>query len=138
MEKFNINTQRLIQSSVIPLSLIYQSERMSQKKPLDGIWSSETMYGRKKSLDEKVYSQFFSNGTFFAEKYTMAREIDNVIALKIFIKELGFLEYLTIDDSKENISPGTEFMKIFRRNNIQVTRTEPEQTNQNPTEGETH
>ena len=51
------------------------------------------------------------------------------IELKTFIIELGFPERLNIDGSKYQNSLGTEFMKIFQRNDIQVTRTEPKRPN---------
>ena len=57
------------------------------------------------------------------------------ISLKSFITELGVPERLTIDGSKEHNTPGTEFVKIFQRNDIQLTRTELEHPNYNPSEG---
>ena len=65
----------------------------------------------------------------------MARKSDIGIALKIFITELRFPEWLTIDVSKEKNVPVTYFMKSFRRNYIQTAKIEPEQPNQNPAEG---
>jgi hypothetical protein len=65
----------------------------------------------------------------------MARKADAGLALKSFIMEFGVPEDLTIDGSKEQNSNGTELMKSCRRNDIQVTRTEPEHPNQNPAEG---
>ena len=108
---------------------------MFQKKRLDGMWASETMDGQTKSLGGNIYSQLFYNGTFFDEIYPMARKSDTRIALKTFITDLGVYECLTIDFSKDQNAPGTEFMKSLRRNDIQVTRIEPEQLNQNPSEG---
>jgi hypothetical protein len=93
------------------------------------------MDGRVKSLDGNQYAQVFSNGGFFAEVYPMARKADAGLALKSFIMEFGVPDDLTIDGSKEQNSKGTQFMKSCRRNNIRVTRTEPEQPNQNPAEG---
>jgi hypothetical protein len=80
----------------------------------------------------------FSNGTFFAEIYPMAQKADAGQALKTFVMELGVPEQLTIDGSKEQTMPGTEFMKCCRRNDIKIQRAEPEQPNQNPAEGVIH
>ena len=51
-----------------------------------------------------------SNGTWFAEIYPMVKKSDAGQALKTFVMELGFPEELTVDESKQQNSPGTEFM----------------------------
>jgi hypothetical protein len=119
----------------MPSARRYPADRMFQTKRLAGKWASNTMDGHVKSLDSNQYAQVFSNGGFFAEGYTMARKADAGLALKAFIMEFGAPENLTIDGSKEQNSKGIDFMKSCRRNNIQVTRTEPERQNQNPAEG---
>jgi hypothetical protein len=134
-ETLKRTTQRVVQSAVMPLARRYRADRMFQTKRLAGMWASDTMDGRVKSLDGNRYAQVFSNGGFFAKVYPMARKADAGIALKTFITELGVPESLTIDGSKEHNSKGTEFMKKCRRNDIRVTRTEPEHPNQNPAEG---
>jgi hypothetical protein len=134
-ETLKRTTQRVIQSAVMPLARRYRADRMFQSKRLAGKWASDTMDGRVKLLDGNQYAQVFSNGGFFAEVYPMARKADAGLALKSFIIEFGVPEDLTIDGSKEQNSKGAEFMKSCRRNNIRVTRTEPERPNQNPAEG---
>ena len=62
----------------------------------------------------------------------MANKADAGQALKTFVMELGVPEELTVDGSKENNSPGTEFMKCCRRNDISLTITDPERLNHNP------
>jgi hypothetical protein len=76
---------------------------------LAGKWASNTMDGHVKSLDGNQYAK-----------------IDAGLALKSFIMEFGGPKDLTIDGSKEHNSKGTQFMKGCRRNNNQITRTEPE------------
>jgi hypothetical protein len=134
-ETLKRTTQRVTRSAVMPLARRYRADRMFQTKRLAGMWASDTMDGRVKSLDGNRYAQVFSNGSFFAEVYPMARKADAGLALKAFIMELGVPDSLTIDGSKEQNSKGTEFMKSCRRNDIRVTRTEPERPNQNPAEG---
>ena len=134
-ETLKRTTQRLTRSAVMPLARRYRADRHFQTKRLDGMWASDTMDGRVKSLDGNRYAQVFSNGTYFAEIYPMARKADAGIALKTFVLELGVPEELTIDGSLEQNKPGTEFSKCCRRNDIKVTRTEPERPNQNPAEG---
>ncbi len=102
---------------------------------LRGVWASDTMDGRVKSLDGNRQAQVFANGSFFAEACPMATKSDAGQALKTFTMELGVPEELTIDGSKEQTKPQTDFQKHCRRNNAKVTRTEPERPNQNPAEG---
>ena len=93
------------------LSQRCQADRMFQKKRLGGMWASGTMYRQTKSLDGNRYSKVFSNGTLFDERCHMARGADTGIALKTFIAELAVPERLTIDVSKDQNAPGTEFIK---------------------------
>ena len=67
----------------------------------------------------------------------MANKADAGQALKMFVVELGFPEKLKVNGSKEQNSPGTDFMKYCRRNYISLTRTDTERPNHNPAEGVT-
>jgi hypothetical protein len=135
-ETLKQTTQRLARSAVMPLARRYRADIMFQTKRLDGMWASDTIDGRVKSMDGNRYGQVFSNGKLFAEIYSMVRKADAGMALKTFILELRVPEELTIDGSKEQNKPRTEFMKTCSRNIIKVTtRTEPERPNQNPAEG---
>jgi hypothetical protein len=134
-ETLKRTTQRLVRSAVMPLARRYRADRMFEKKRLRGMWSSDTMDGRVKSLDGNRYGQVFANGSYFAEIYPMASKKDAGQALREFCNELGVPDELTIDGSREQNAPGTEFMKTCRKNDIRVTRSEPERPNQNPAEG---
>ena len=134
-ETLKRTTQRLARSAVMPLARRYRADRRFQTKRLSGRWASDTMDGRVKSFDGNRYGQVFSNGSFFAEIYPMARKADAGQALKTFVMELGVPDELTIYGSKEQNMPGTVFMKCCRKNDIKVTTTEPERPNQNPAEG---
>jgi hypothetical protein len=134
-ETLKRTTQRLRRSAVMPLARRYRADRMFERKRLRGMWSSDTMDGRVKSLDGNRYAQVFANGSFFAEIYPMATKRLAGMALKEFITELGVPDEMTIDGSKEQNSKGTEFMKTCRKHDIRITRTEPERSNQNPAEG---
>jgi hypothetical protein len=100
-ETIKRTTQRLSRSAVIPLARRYRADRQFQTKRLDGKWATDTMDGRVKSLDGNRDGQVFSNGTFFAEIYPIARKKDAGLALKAFVLELGVPENLPIDGSKE-------------------------------------
>ena len=103
--------QRLTRSSVIPLASQYKVDIVFQTKSLTGMWATDTMYVRVKYLDGNRYAQVFSNGTYFAEMYLMYKKADTVQALKTFVMKLGVRKELMVNGSKEQNSPGTEFMK---------------------------
>ncbi len=134
-ETLKRTSQRLMRSAVMPLARRYHADRMFFKKRLRGMWSSDTMDGRVKSLDGNRYGQVFANNNFFAEVYPMATKKDAGLAFKEFIKDYGVPEELTIDGSKEQNAKGTVFNKACRANDVKVTRTETERSNQNPAEG---
>ena len=52
----------------------------------------------------------FSNGTFFAEIYILAKKDEMGQALNFLVMEPGVHEDLIIDEPNEKNSPGTEFM----------------------------
>ncbi len=75
------------------------------------------------------------NGTYFAKTCPVQKKSDAGQALKTFVRELGAPEELTVDGSKEQNKPGTDFMKCCRRNDIKVKTTGLEHPNHNPAEG---
>ena len=96
---------------MIPLASQYKADIVFQTKSLTGMWATDTMYVRVKYLDINRYAQVFSNGTYFAEMYLMYKKADTVQALKTFVMKLGVRKELMVNGSKEQNSPGTEFMK---------------------------
>ena len=103
-------TQRLTWSAVMPLASRYKADRVFQSKSLTDMWATDTMDGRVKSFDGNQYAQLFSNRTYFSEIYPMARRAESGQALNTFVMELSAPEELKVDESKEQNSPGTEFM----------------------------
>ena len=103
----------------------YRTEKMYRKNRFVGMRASDMMYGQTKSLDRNIYAQIFSNGSFSDEIYPIYRKANSGVSLKTFITELQVPECLTVYVSKDQNAPGREFMKSCRRNDIQVTRTEP-------------
>ena len=65
----------------------------------------------------------------------MPKKSDVGQSLKTFVIELGVPEELTFNGSKEQNIPGTGYIKYCQRNDISLTRTNPERQNQNPVEG---
>ena len=64
-------TQRFLRSAVLPLGRRYRTDRMFTRKTLSGIWSTDTMDGRCKSLDGNRYAQVFANKSYFSRIYPM-------------------------------------------------------------------
>ena len=54
--------------------------------------------------------------------------------LKVFCREFGVPEHLTVDGSKEQCYKGSEFMKQVHENNIEHQITEPNLHQQHPAE----
>ena len=119
--KFNRTKQQLIQSEVMTLSRRYLSEKMFRKKRIDSMWEYATLDVQTKSLDGNIYAQVFSNGTFFAEIYPMARKSYYGVAFKTLIVELWVTKYLTIDGSKDQKSPAPDLMKIYQSDIVQAS-----------------
>ena len=84
----------------MPLSRRYKADRVFQTKSLTGMWDTNTMDIRVKSLDGNQYAQVLSNGTYFAEIYLMVKKADTGQAIKTFVMEIGVPEELTVDGSK--------------------------------------
>ena len=93
------------------------------------------MDGRCKSLEGNKYAQVFANKGYFARIYPMESKKKAGDALRLFCQEFGVPERLTFDGFKEQIKPGTEFMKQIRTHNIDYHIAEPGLSNQNLVEG---
>ena len=59
----------------------------------------------------------------------MAQKDGTGQVLKTFLIELDIPEELKVDGPKEKNSPGTEFVKCCRRNDISLKITDPERLN---------
>ena len=84
----------------MPLARRYKSDRVFQTKRLTSMWAIDTMDLRVNSLDRNRYAKVFSDRTYFAEIYPMAKKADARQALNTFLMELGVPEELTVNGSK--------------------------------------
>ncbi|MEO6564809.1 MAG: hypothetical protein ABIO63_02135, partial [Casimicrobiaceae bacterium] len=128
-------TQRIVRSAVMPLGRRYKADRLYEKKRLDGKWYTNTMDGHILSYDGNRYGQVFTNKQYFAAIYPMDRKSKAGKALRLFCKEFGVPEQLTLDGSKEQTGKNTGFMRQVRKNDINYHVIEPNRHNQNPAEG---
>ena len=128
-------TQRGVRSALLPLSRRYRADRMFELKRLRQDMYTDTLDGRCKSMDGNRYGQVFANKSFFAAIYPMDTKSKCGDALREFCNDYGAPRSLTFDGSREQTRPGTEFMKIIRKNDIPFRIIEPERHNQNRAEG---
>ena len=128
-------TQRFTRSAILPLARRYRADRVFSRKTLSGVWSTDTMDGRIRSLDGNQYAQVFGNKSYFAKIYPMDSKSKSGNALRLFCQEFGVPEKLVFNGSKEQCGKNTEFMKQVRKNDINYQISEPDYHNQNPVEG---
>jgi hypothetical protein len=105
-------------------------------KRLRDILSANRMDDRVRSLDGNRCGQVLANGSSFTEFYPLATTKDADLTLQEFSDEFWGPNELTIVESKEQNALGTEFTENCRKNDIRVTRNEPERPNQHPVEGD--
>ena len=128
-------TQMFLRSAVLPLSRRYRTDRVFDRKTLMGLWSTDTMDGRSKSLEGNRYAQVFANKAYFSRIYPMDSKGKAGDALRLFCQEFSVPEKLTFDGSKEQTGKDTNFMKQIRTHDIDYHVSEPDLHNQNPAEG---
>ena len=68
-ETIKITYQKFVQSTVMPLSRRYRSDRIFHKQRIGGKWYTDTMDGRIESIDGKRYAQVFTNKAQFVQLY---------------------------------------------------------------------
>jgi len=134
-ETLKRTTQKFVRSAAMPLARRHRADRIFQRKRLDGVWATDTMDGRVKSLDGNRHAQVFSNKDYFSVVYPMDSKSKAGDALRMFCAEHGVPESLHFDGSKEQTCKGTEFVSQIRKNDIDYHVIEPERHNQNPAEG---
>ena len=135
MKTLQKSTQRFKRSAIMPLTRRYRADRMFYRKCLAGVWSTDTLDGKVKSLEQNRYAQVFANKSYFVTICPLEKKRQAGEALKSFCREYGVPEHLTFDGSKEQNGRNTESMRQIRQNDIDHQRIEPEFHNQNPCEG---
>ena len=116
----------------MPLTCRYQADRMFFRKTLAGIWSTDTMDGRIKSLQGNRYAQVFANKGYFSKVYPLGNKSEAGDALKTFCAEFGVPEKLVFDGSKEQTGKNTEFMKQIKKHGIDFHIAKAERHNEVP------
>jgi hypothetical protein len=118
-------TQQGAHSAVLPLSCHYRTDMFYRKPRIRGRFYTDTVFGRHSLLTGYKCMQVFANKAFFAVAYPMESKAHAGKALREFINEFGVLELLTLDGSKEQTGPKTEFMQLVRKHEIDYHVSEP-------------
>ena len=92
---------------------------------------NDTMDSGLTSIYGNRYGQVFTTKDFFVDIYPMKSKVDCGQALHEFIADNGVMLRLTFDGLKEQIKPGTKFMKTITKYDVDYHVSEPEQSNQN-------
>ena len=129
--------QRGTRSAILPLSRRYHADRMFERKRLNGLFSSDTIYFPVKSLHGHTCSQLYYHKSGFVKSYHLTRPNDENVgeSLTTFISEFGVPERLTVDGAKVQIGPNTSFMKTIKKEQIDYHVSHPRRPDENPAEG---
>ena len=103
-------------------------------KRLNGAWSTDTLDGRTKSLDDNRYAQVFANKQYLAKLYPIDIKGKTCDTLKVFCGEFGLPDHLTFDGLGKQNGKHIEFMTQTRKINIIHHTTEANLHQQNPAE----
>ena len=113
----------------------YKADRLYHLPHLPGYWYTDTLHGRTKSKSGNKYGQVFANNAYFAAIYPMDTKKKVGEALRIFCKEFGVPERLTMDGAPDQVGQNSAFMKELRKQGINFQVIEPERHNHNHVEG---
>ena len=94
-------TQRFTRSAILPLAGRHRADRVFSRKTLSGVWSTDTMDGRTRSLDGNRCAQVFGNESHCAKIHPMDSKSKAGDALRLFCQEFGVPKKLVFDGSQE-------------------------------------
>ena len=86
-------------------------------------------------MDGNQYAKLFENKAYFSKVYPMYSKRKSGYYLKLFCREFGVPENLTVDGFKNQSCKGNMFMTQFRKQCIDYEISEPELPNHNMVEG---
>ena len=107
---------------------------MFERPHIKGAIFTDTMTGRYTSLGGNRYARVFANDSFFADAYSMEKNILAGQGMREFIRNFGVMDRLVCDISKEQTSKGTDFMTEFYKHRIDLYVTDPDRHNQSKVE----
>ena len=106
-------TQRYIRWALMPLSRRYIVDRMFVQKTFNAHVYTDTMNARVKLIHGNRYGQLFATKDFFVNVYLMKSKRYCGDTLHEFFSDYGVPLNMTLDGSKNQNNPGTDFIKPF-------------------------
>ena len=130
-------TQQFKRSVILPISRRYRADRFFSAKRLEGKFSTDTLWGDVRSINQHKYAQVYTHKCGFTVVYPMDNMTGDSIGntLQDFVHNFGIPSHLTFDGHQSQIGKGSLFMKIIRKHNIKYHVSSPRRTEQNPAEG---
>ncbi len=98
-QTLRVTTQRGVRSAILPISRQHQADRVFGVKRLNGKFSTDTAYGKLRSLRSNIACQIYSHKYGFKAAYTPQKVDGNHVGdtLTQFISDYGAPEHLTFD-----------------------------------------
>ncbi len=120
---------------ILPISRRYRADRFYDTKRLDGKFSTDTLWGDMKSLNQ--HAQVCTHKCGFSVVYPMDNMTGDSIGhtLQDFIHDYGIPSHLTFDGYQSQLGKGSLFMKTIRKYGIKFHVSSPRRPEQNPAEG---
>ena len=119
-----VTTQRGVRSALLPIARRYRADRVFGVKRLKGKFSTDTAYGKLRSLRSNIGCQLYSHKCGFKAAYPIQKIDGNHVGdtLTQFISDYGAPEHLTFDGASVQTGPRTRFMDAIRRYEIKYQK----------------
>ena len=135
-----VTTQRGVRSAILPISRRYRADRVFGVKRLSGKFSTDTAYGKMRSLRGNIGCQLYSHKCGFKVSYPIPKIDGDSVGntLTQFISDYGAPEHLTFDGASVQTGLKTRFMDALRKYEIKYHVSGPRRPNENPAEQSIH
>ena len=131
-QMMHVTTQKGIRTAVHPIHRRYRVDHLDlHSNRLAGQWYVDWMPAATKSLSQNVGAFVFTNGTFTEVFPTPdRRSVTAAMSLKEFCEDVGTPEKLKSDRAKEFCERNSEFLRVAKKKQIDLTYAEHERKNQ--------
>ena len=93
----------------------YKADWLYHLTRLTGDWYNDTLHGSTKSKEVNKYGQLFANNGYFAAIYPMDTKKKVGEVLRVFCREFGVPECLTMDGAPYQVGRNSSFMEEVRK-----------------------
>ena len=123
-------TQRLLQSTILPLVRRYCADMMYERPRFRGTVYTDSMHGHYMSFNGNRYAQVFATEELFAAAYPMEVKSMAGDGLKEFITDYRVPDMIVMDGAAEQMGRKTTFMQQVRKHHTDFHLAKPERYNQ--------